>query len=118
MRGGSAGEDLHYGVSLSSTEDVDNDGLASPRDRCPNSDVGLFPAANALTATSSGTDSDGDGIGDSCDPDPLTKDNCPGAAFAGKSAACVNAGANPAQYPTRASGCTTNANSNPAIGAA
>ncbi len=107
---GQATDPIHYAVSLSGQEDVDGDGVAAPRDRCANPSVGAFPSANSLTATTTGGDADGDGIGDSCDPDPGTRDNCPGTPFVGKSAACAGAGGNPATYPTKASGCSTNAN--------
>ncbi len=107
---GAPGDQIHYAIAESSLEDVDSDGIPSGIDRCPNPDVGLFPVANALTAASGTTDTDGDGMGDSCDPDPATGNNCPGAAFAGKSAACAADALTP-PGPTHETGCAYSNNS-------
>ncbi len=112
---GSAGDPIHYAIDVSGAEDVDGDGVPATIDRCPNPDVGLFPSANSLTASSGATDTDGDGMGDSCDPDPLTANNCPGTAFPGKSAACAGDLFVGPNYPTKEAGCSyTDAGGSPA----
>ncbi len=88
---GAPTDPIHYALEASSAEDADGDGTQPIYDRCPNADVGAFPSGNGLTASTGTQDSDGDGIGDSCDPDPFSADNCPGTAFPGKSGTCNTA---------------------------
>jgi hypothetical protein len=104
---------IHYGFDVSSSEDVDLDGVPLTQDRCDNPDVGAFPAGNGKDSSSGTADTDGDGLGNSCDPDSGTADNCPGVASIVKSAACNAAGANPATYPTKQGpGCIYGAGNN------
>lgn len=60
---GAPGGVIHYAFGLSSSEDADNDGVAPGLDRCP---------TNAASGT---LDTDGDGLGDSCDPFPFSVNN-------------------------------------------
>ncbi len=103
---GAPTDPIHYAIEASSAEDADGDGVQPVYDTCPNADVGAFPVTNTLNATSGIQDGDGDGMGNSCDPDPGTTDNCPGTPFAGKSALCnaaVSGGPNiGTTYPTHA----------------
>lgn len=100
---GGGGTPLHYAIMVSGAEDVDNDGVPLTVDTCDNPDVGAFPAGNGLTSASGATDTDGGGLGDSCDPDPGSTDNCPGAAPVVKSAA-RNAAGEPGALPDQAVG--------------
>src|SRR5437588_3977914 len=99
---GTNGDPIHYAIDVSSAEDVDGDGSPLSVDRCPNPDVGSFTPG--LTSASGATDTDGDGMGDSCDPDPATTNNCPGVAFTGRSLQCA-ADASSGPYPTGTAGC-------------
>jgi len=99
---GTAGDPIHYAIDVSSAEDVDGDGIPLTVDKCANPDVGTFTPG--LTSASGTADIDGDGMGDSCDPDPATSNNCPGVAFTGRSAACA-ADASAGPYPTDSNGC-------------
>lgn len=83
---GAVGDPINYAIVLSGAEDVDGDGTPATYDQCP---------ANA----GANGDADGDGMGDVCDDDPATVNNCPGSAQAYKSAAC-NADATGAPYNT------------------
>lgn len=73
---GATGSAIHYSFAISATEDSDNDGVPIGLDRCP---------TNAASGT---LDTDGDGLGDACDPFPLSVNNTTG-------------GASNAPYPTK-----------------
>ncbi|HHH28834.1 MAG TPA: hypothetical protein ENK57_10890, partial [Polyangiaceae bacterium] len=74
----------NYYTGMSSTDDMDGDGINGAMDNCPLVFNPIRPLDNGIQA-----DSDGDGLGDACDPDPVDasdvdgdgvpngEDNCP-----------------------------------------